>query len=75
MSVCVNVCQCVSASVLCVSLYLFSRLSSGGDVVVVKKLLVALYQMSPQLLPELSTCVAPIDCTCEVSHFIYHQRL
>ena len=53
---------------------LCGRQSSGGDVLVVKKLLVALYQLCPQLLPELSTCTAPIDYACEVSHFTKSLR-
>ena len=67
--VCMHVHVCAR---VCVYTVLFSRQSSGGDVLVIKKLLVALYQMCPQLLPELSTCTAPIDYTCEVRCLLPH---
>ena len=76
MCVCVYICVCMCVGMcMCIYNVLYSRQSSGGDVLAVRKLLVALYQMCPQLLPELSTCTAPIDYTCEVRcllpHFIW----
>ena len=52
------------------SVFTYCRQSSVDDVQGVKKLLVALYLMCPQLLPELSTCTAPIDYTCGVSRSV-----